>query len=312
MADVVVTVVPAGESRRLEALRILLSQFPADERDARLRDTLEAVERGSLSLQNLWLAEVDRRPVGAALVMAQADGVSLVWLPVIVDGADEPDARSALMDAVCRELDRSQAKFGQVLLSQTESDEAAWLADYGFELTAELFFLARSLEEPAHIDDVPGEDEFEVYDERRNEHRFQEIIEQTYRDSLDCPRLNGSRSGAEAIAGHRLSGEFHPRGWKLYRQEGRDAAVLLLNEHPDQDAVELVYFGVAPEFRGEGWGEKILADAVAMGRAWNRAVIFLAVDAANSFANRIYAQFGFQEVARRVVWLRFPSGSARK
>lgn len=312
MASDAVSVIPAGESRRLEALQILLSQFPADERDARLRDTLEAVERGSLSLEHLWLAEVDRRSVGAALVMAQADGVSLVWLPVIINGADELKVRSALMDAVCRELDRSQAKFGQVLLSPGESDEAAWLTDYGFELTAELFFLARSLEEPAPIDDLPAEDEFEVYDQLRNEHRFRDLIELTYRDSLDCPRLNGSRSGAEAIAGHRLSGVFHPRGWKLYRQEGRDAAVLLLNEHPDQDAAELVYFGVAPEFRGQGWGEKILADAIAMGRAWHRAVIFLAVDAANSFANRIYAEFGFQEVARRVVWLRFPHGSARK
>lgn len=310
MPSSAVIVVPAGEGRRIEALRILLSQFPADECEARLVDALQAVERGTLSLRQLWLAECDGRPVGAALVMAQADGVSLVWLPVVVRPADEPAIRSALMDVICRELDDLPAKFGQVLLSQAESDGAAWLADYGFEPTAELFFLARTLDEPSPRNDLPGDEQFALFDECRNADRFMRVIEQTYRDSLDCPRLNGSRTGAEAIAGHRLSGVFHPRGWKIYQENGRDAAVLLLNEHPDQDAVELVYFGVVPEFRGHGWGERILSDAIDMGRSWRRAVIFLAVDAANSFANRIYAEFGFQEVARRAVWLRFPPSSA--
>lgn len=304
----------ADRDRQMTALRLLLSQFPADEQEARLHDTLKAADRGALDLSGLWLAEDQDEPVGAALVMAQADGVSLVWLPVCVRESLESAVRTALMEALCRELDASAVQFGQVLLSVEESAASGWLADYGFETAAELYFLARSLEE----DDSPAAPErlpetFETFDETRNADRFARVIEQTYAESLDCPSLNGSRSGVDALAGHRLSGEFHPRGWRLYQdRQGRDAAVLLLNEHPDQDAVELVYFGVVPEFRGQGWGERILADAVSLARSWDRAALFLAVDAGNVFANRLYARFGFQEVARRVCWLRFPRGTAAK
>lgn len=312
VTDLAINVIRADADRQQEALRILLSQFPADEQEARLADTLLAVERGALNLSSLWVAEQDQVPQGAALVMAQADGVSLVWLPVTAGAADESVVRPAMMDALCRELDASQARFGQVLLSAEESAKCPWLADYGFEIAAELFFLARSLEEPLPKNPALAERDFDLFDEHRNFDRYARVIEQSYLNSLDCPRLNGSRTGAEAIAGHRLSGAFDPRGWKLYQQAGRDAAVLLLNEHPDQDAVELVYFGVVPEFRGQNWGERILADAIQTSQSWRRAVIFLAVDAGNSYANRIYAEFGFQEVARRVVWLRFPGGTARK
>ncbi len=301
----------ADVDRQVAALRILLSQFPADEQEARLLDTLAAVNHGALSLTGLWLAELDQRPIGAALVMTQADGVSLVWLPVILIPDEQQTIRSALMTEICRELDGPGIKFGQILLSPEESAACGWLVEYGFESAAELFFLARSLEEGAECSSTPHSD-FEIFDEPRNYDRFARLIERTYLDSLDCPRLNGERTGVDAIAGHRLSGQFHPRGWRLYQHDGQDAAVLLLNEHPDQDAVELVYFGVAPEFRGRHWGQRLLADAIELSRSWNRAAIFLAVDAANTFANDLYAAHGFQEVARRVVWLRFPRASARE
>lgn len=311
MTDPSLNIVHANHDRQMTALRILLSQFPPEEQEARLQDTMQSVERGAIDLDGLWLAEQHDQAVGAALVMAQADGVSLVWLPVTTCQGDESVIRPALMETICQELNGPRVKFGQVLLSQAESDGSAWLAEYGFEIAAELFFLARSLEEPLP-ESSEGEVDYETFDEPHNDDRFARLIERSYFGSLDCPRLNGQRTGVDAISGHRLSGEFHPRGWRLYRQDDEDAAVLLLNEHPDQDAVELVYFGVAPGFRGQGWGRRMLTDAVLMSRSWNRAVIFLAVDAANTFANDLYAEFGFQEVARRVVWLRFPNTSARK
>jgi mycothiol synthase len=218
----------------------------------------------------------------------------------------------ALMTALCRELDSPDVRFGQCLLSPEEMAESVWLRQFGFEPAAELYFLARALEvEIPDADEVPP-GAVEVFAESENAARFAALIERTYEGSLDCPLLNGRRTGVDALASHRLSGQFQPRGWRLYRQDGRDAAVLLLNEHPDQDAVELVYFGVAPEFRGQGWGRRVVIDAITLSRSWNRAAIFLAVDAGNTFANPLYAGCGFQEVARRSVWIRFPSGSARQ
>lgn len=311
MASDQIVVVRAEAQRRAAALRILFSPFPADEQGDRLRDALLSAERGSLDLSGLWLAEDVSGPVGATLVMHQRDGVSLVWPPVVA-GTDEKRVAAALMRQICQELDQPGVKFGQVLLSPEEKDEAALLSEYGFEMVAELFFLARSLEEPYPEPAWEPDIEVETFDETVNVERFARLIERTYLGSLDCPRLNGTRTGTDAIAGHRLSGTFHPQGWRLYRVGGRDAAVLLLNEHPDQDAVELVYFGVAPEFRGRGLGRRLLADAMTTSRSWKRAAIFLAVDAGNTFANGVYAEFGFQEVARRQVWLKFQADSARQ
>ncbi len=296
--------------RQVEALKILFSRFPIDQQTARIEDTLLAVSRGTLDLSGLLLAEVSGSSAGAALVMPQADGISLVWPPMILEGADDERIGTALMTAVCQELDDSAARFGQSLLSPVETAEAAWLQRFNFQPAAELFFLARSLEVIP-----PGEPpltECEVFNESENSERFAALIEQTYEQSLDCPLLNGRRTGTDALASHRLSGTFHPRGWRLYRQDGRDAAVLLLNEHPDQDAVELVYFGVTPEFRGQGLGRRVLREALQLSQGWKRAAIFLAVDAGNTFANKIYNAWEFQEVARRIVWLRFPSVSAQQ
>ena len=44
---------------------------------------------------------------------------------------------------------------------------------------------------------------------------FAETILQTYRDSLDCPGLNGVRQIEDIIAGHKASGEFDPALWFL-------------------------------------------------------------------------------------------------
>ena len=284
------------QARQVEALKILFSRFPIDQQAARVEDTLLA-ERGGVS-------------VGGALVMHQPDDVALVWPPVIQDRADERRIGGALMTAVCRDLDDSRARFAQCLLSPEEADEAGWLLEFGFSSAAKLYFLARSLEEIPAVE--PGLDEFETFVEPGNVERFAALIEQTYEGSLDCPMLNGRRSGADALASHRLSGQFDPRGWRLYQSGGRDVAVLLLNEHPDQDAVELVYFGVAPDYRGRGFGRRVLGEALALARSWKRAAMFLAVDAGNAFANQIYSAWGFQEVAQRNVWLRFPGNSAQQ
>lgn len=305
-------IVRAEDHRQVAALKILFSRFPEEERDARLQDSLLSAQRGSLDLSGLWIAEQNGQPVGATLLMLQADGVCLVWPPVALISHEAREIQQALMTTVCTELEHPDVRFGQCLLSPHEHEEAALLSEFGFEIASELFFLARPLEEPWPITELPSHITVETFQEPGNVTRFEKVIEQTYLESQDCPLLNGRRTGKEAIAGHRLSGEFHPRGWRLYSNNGHDIGLVMLNEHPDQDAVELVYYGVCPEYRGQGWGRRAICDALSLAKSWNRAVMFLAVDAGNDFANVIYAEFGFQEVARRHVWLKFPQHSARK
>ena len=183
---------------------------------------------------------------------------------------------------------------------------------HSFDHMADMFFMARMLTEkdfepPAGNKDI----DFETFTDA-NAGRFASVIERTYEQSLDCPFLDGFRNGADALVSHRLSGSFDPAGWRLYRIDDQDAGVLLMNEHPDQDAIELVYFGIVPEFRGKRLGRAILADGVQAAALTRRAAMFLAVDCGNTYANALYGELGFAELARRRVMVRRSSQLAHE
>ena len=299
--------------RRALALRLLFARFPLVEQATRLDEALRNAERGSLNLDGLLLAEEGEQPVGAALMMNQPDGVALVWPPVITcQTTDVAGAEKALMSRLCDEIDSIGAKLSQCLLTPDDVTETELLQGHGFIHAADMFFLARPLTRgDCEMDSSVGELDHEIFCEA-NKDRYASVIEQTYQGSLDCPFLNGFRSGSDALASHKLSGRFDSSGWRLYRQETEDLGVLMLNEHPDQDAIELVYFGIVPEFRGEGLGRRILAEGVRTAAKSGRSVMFLAVDCGNTYANALYSELGFTELARRRVMIRCSSHLARK
>jgi len=309
-------VVSAAGERRIPALRLLFARFPVEEHETRLRDAIASCERGTLRLDHLLLAEADGLPVGSALVMLQSDGIALVWPPVVSCGATDPvEVEDLLMQEVCQRVDAASARLGQCLLSPDDEAEAAILRRHGFEIATDMFFLARAITDadrsPPSPASAPAAESgpagdgitIETYGSD-NADRFCRMVEATYRGSLDCPYLNDLRTGVEAIASHKLSGAFDPARWAIYAVDGRDAGVILLNDHPDQDAIEVVYLGVAPEARGRGLGRRMLRDGLRQSAQRGRAVMFLAVDCENHFANSLYGEFEFAELARRRVMLR--------
>jgi mycothiol synthase len=302
-----------GPDRRSLALRLLFSRFPAEEQPARLEETLRSVERGSLNLDALFLAEENGLPVGATLMMPQADGVALVWPPVMsCQAADTAAVEQGLMMRLCAEIDGAGSKLAQCLLAPDDVIETALLQRHGFSHAADMYFLARPLK-PADRDAKPDDDEVdhEIYCEASAD-QYASVIERTYVGSLDCPFLNDFRSGPDALDSHRLSGRYDPAGWRLYRRGSDAIGLLLMNEHPDQDAIELVYFGIVPEFRGQGLGRRVLSDGVQAAALTGRSVLFLAVDCGNTYANALYSELSFAELARRRVMLRRSPQLARK
>ena len=298
-----ITISLVQPERRALALRLLFTRFPVEEQSTRLEEALRNCERGCLNLDGLLIAEEGDQPVG----------VALVWPPVMTcQAADVAGAQQALMVRLCEEIEGVGAKLSQCLLTPDDIAETELLQGHGFSHAADMFFLARSLTQgDCEVDEANGELSYENFCDA-NKDRYASVIEQTYLGSLDCPFLNGFRSGAEAIASHQLSGQFDPSGWRLYRQGAEDLGVMMLNEHPDQDAIELVYFGIVPQFRGKGLGRRILADGIRGAAKSGRSVIFLAVDCGNSYANALYSEFGFAELARRRVMIRRSSLMAQK
>ncbi len=297
-----VNVLPVPDADHEAVLRDLFVMFPADERDERLAAVKQSVAQGSLSLAGLRQACRDGVRVGVLLSMAQPDRITLVWPPVILPEVDgENEISAALMDDLRARVDGDGTRIAQVLLEPHETELAARFEQVGFRWRTELFFLARTLQD---LPEVPASAAtWRPYTEERSA-EFAALLERTYQGSLDCPWLEGLRSGAEALASHRLAGRFDPTLWGTYELDGQAAGLCLLNDHADQDALELVYFGVAPEFRGRGLGRRMIVEALHRAAARGRVALFLAVDAQNAYANAVYADLGFAELARRVARFR--------
>lgn len=314
-AEGVFSVGPVPSTDWEQALQLLFQEFSEDERRERIAATFQALSQGRFALDGFVQALVNRERVGVALTMAQPDGVTLVWPPVVaapLSGALDPF--EPLLAFVCRQIDADGSRLGQVLLDDREDTLAARLRPFGFTAESRLFFLGRTL--PAETQ-LPPVELTRIGFTPETQGRFARLIEATYRGSRDCPLLEGLRTGEEALASHRQSGTFQPEHWQIFTEtttDGvtEDVAICLLNEHPEQDAVELTYFGVAPQCRGRGWGRKVVQDALQRATATGRGAMFLAVDAENHYANSIYAEFSFVELARRRVLFRPCAGLARQ
>lgn len=303
-------VVQAGKSQRARALSVLFSQLPAEERDLAVSEALAAVSRGELVLDGLLLAEHDAIAVGAVLHMIQPDGTALVWPPVISPTFEQETTKAvrdsladALLEEVCRRVDSAKAWIGQSLLDLDATDDRNALTRNGFEHLADLVFMERSLSEP-----LPQESSVPLerltYTDASHHAQFARVIEQTYVETRDCPDLNGLRTGAEALSCHRVTGDFDPALWTLYRVDEADVGLLLFNFHTERDAWEVVYMGIVPDARGHRYGEAMLIDGIHAAAAAGRASIFLAVDSKNTYAKGLYDRLGFVETGMQAVHAR--------
>lgn len=127
--------------------------------------------------------------------------------------------------------------------------------------------------------------------------RVCQIIERTYRDTLDCPELDDSRSVDDVVRGY---AEAAPLLVWIMRDGREDAGVLILSDHPANEQTELTYMGLAPEYRGCGGGTKVIDFAIESSAKLGRKRMVLAVDRRNSPAIKHYESAGLRRWASRV------------
>lgn len=287
-------------------LALMFGSLPPDQREARIADVLQAERVGELSLDGLLKVEDDAsRVVAVGFYTVQGDRTAYLWPPHLCEGPLQQAAGDALLQHISRCIDAAGARMGQCLLEPQDQIQREALSRNGFAHLADLRFLQRPLEKPL----PPKPDtRFETvcFDEASNHDRFCRLLEETYVETLDCPRFNDVRSGEDALCSHRTAGNFDPSRWKIYRAEGRDIGVLLLSDHPEQDAWEVVYIGVVPEARGKQFGRSLVLSGLHEARAAGRSSVFLAVDRENTYACRVYTELEFDEVALRAVHVLWP------
>jgi hypothetical protein len=171
-----------------------------------------------------------------------------------------------------------------------------------FEHVADLLYLVS----PASAFPTAAPDEGLQYDAftPAAESRFADIVERTYRDTRDCPRLNNVRPTGEVLEGYRAVGDFDPANWLIAKDRGTPVGCLIVASHTKERIWELVYMGIVPEARGHGFGLALARQAQWMARRAGVERLVLAVDAANEPALRGYAAAGFVAWDRRSVFLK--------
>jgi len=211
------------------------------------------------------------------------------------------EALAATLRAAADDALATGAAFAQALTPPGNEGDIACLMEAGFGFLAELRYLRKPLSGPvAATGDgkVTWRTAAEVGDAALGE-----LIRCTYEGTLDCPALSGLRRTEDVLAGHRAAGTYRPEWWRVAENGGEPAGCVLLNDMGPTSA-EVVYMGAAPAHRGRGLGAALLRRAAGDAQAAGKLSVTLAVDAANTYARRIYEREGFAEVQRRVAHIR--------
>lgn len=298
-----ISVEPVSLQDRQAALEFYYHSCSPAERTAQLQELQMAEQRGAISLENLLIARYKGEIAGVLLFHCQPDESAFLWPPVVQHASLADEIADQLLQSASEQITQAGTRFIQVLLEPEEMDSEAMLVRNGFEVLSDLVYLQRPLSEP-----LPERSELQlqavVYDKKSNSERFARVLEQTYEATLDCPTFTAIRDGMSALHSHQFSGIFTPEKWCLYQLDGEDVGLLLLNDHPDQSAWEVVYMGVVPAFRGRGIGRALLIECLHAVAGSGRDFVLLAVDCENRFALKIYYETGFLELAERRVFIR--------
>jgi mycothiol synthase len=295
-----------------EALRLQLQAFDEAERSARIEQFHDSEQREVVSLDNCLICRRGSRIVGVLLLVSQSDGTMYVWPAETLGGLspqDDLEIRRSLYNEAIRVVDAPGIWIGQSLLETDQDEQSEELAQHGFPRLTDLVFMNCSV--PVLPEDAESADatctelwESEPFDESANGAEFAALVEQTYESTCDCPELNGTRNGWESLESHRQAGEYSPERWRLFRHEGQPAGLLLLAQHPPEAVWEVVYFGIAPRFRGMGFGKRVLEAGIDLAQQNGIREIVLAVDVRNSPAMRLYERLNFTQFDRRIVHAR--------
>ncbi len=317
---------PVRQDEVHDALRLILGSHGRLAENGQVLDFLQFAVQRRVALADLWIA-TRAGAVAWALLPIISPGRTMLLLQqshyphraADNDDDDDGDEPRRLVAAACAYYAARGVRLAQCLLDPTDAPAGAMLAAIDFRPMAELIYLQTPVRRPHAAPPLPGGMSWVGYAPETHD-LFGQTIARTYRDSLDCPALNGLRDMEDILAGHKSSGEFEPGLWFLLCEDapgggvgasdvpvgvsGRPIGALLLSRLARGEAMELVYLGLVPEARGRKFGDLMVRQAFAAASASNVPRLTLAVDAANTPALRLYHRHGLQRVGQKVAVMR--------
>ncbi|MCH7812638.1 MAG: GNAT family N-acetyltransferase [Planctomycetes bacterium] len=294
---------PEDDPARDEVLGLLLAELggPQQRAEGPIRRLTEYLERRSLRLTGLWGAYAGQRLVSATMLIVSPGRLGAVHVPPGQPNETRARATVALLDTLQRHAWDASLGMLQTLLTPEQNRWAMVFEQAGFGFLAELCYLDRKADDPTPPVRRPTGLSFVTFGPESRS-LFLGVLEATYRDSLDCPRLAGIRRVEDVLATHQATGIFDPQSWQVALIDGRPMGLLLLAAVRDRPLLEVVYMGVAPQARGRGVGDAIMARAVERTRQGDGKSLTLAVDSTNRPARDLYERWSFRELDRRRAW----------
>jgi ribosomal protein S18 acetylase RimI-like enzyme len=210
------------------------------------------------------------------------------------------ESRRRLINEAVRLAERRHLSLMQALLPTDMDPDAELLRAAGFKRAADLLYLVATAD--SFPSDLPSTSLSLAQFQGTDVAKMERIVEQTYEGTLDCPALNNSRQISDVLAGYRSIGSSGSKLWWFVQSQNCDIGCVLVAEHCPQ-MWEIVYLGIVPAFRGQGYGLEAtrLVQYAGLKRGVDRLV--LAVDTNNDPAIDLYAKAGFLAWDRQSVFL---------
>ncbi|MBI5724920.1 MAG: GNAT family N-acetyltransferase [Planctomycetes bacterium] len=301
--------VPFGQE--IEAACFMLAgreDDPAAEIQA--QNLLERYQAGEQKSNRFWRATDRGRCVAVAMVFVGKGRVGFLLHSSVNWPEVDRQAACELIGRICSDALTGDLAMVQSLIHVPAVADEDMLRQAGLEFLVELIYMsldirkaaagaAGAVQEPAELAwKCHGQGQY-------NDEQFGRLIKETYRGTLDCPRLPGVRRIEDILASHKASGLFTPQCWLLAEWAARPAGCVLVNDSAVGESAEVVYLGVVPEFRGRRLGKILLARAIAQASLRRRERMLLAVDTRNTYALNIYLTAGFTPTGRKKAYVMF-------
>jgi len=272
-------------------------------RESRGRVTawLAAEKQGKLSFDGLFTAHREDRMAAAAWTTIQPGAVATLWGP----GMSSAEPESTASEMVERSIEFAKTRRAELIQAlvptEGESSRARHLSSSGLQPVTDIIQLSAFPIDRPSIIETP-ELEF-VGNQSPSSSLFSDAVKETYVQSFDCPELDGVRSISNVLLGYLATSEGCTQHWYQVIHHQKLAGVVLLSHHTAIGQLELVYFGLAPKYRGQGLGQSILQFVMKTACQLRCQMVLTSVDARNIPAMDVYRKIGFGQTTRNTYYM---------
>ena len=258
----------------------------------------------AMNLEHLWCAFDTSGGVRCTVLASVNPGRTAMLFLSPPKSTEAITDAAQVVEAASRGLADSGLCLVQALVTPEEVREMKAFEQAGLKRIATLDYMQASLgRKHRRTPEVPAGHSLRNYEDG-DRTMIEQLLAETYVDTLDCPGLVGLRRMKDIVDGHMNSGIFKPEWWTILYQKNVPTGACLINGARDGKTAELVYLGITPQMRGKGLGRLLLDSALLTIAESTTKTVVLAVDESNEPALAMYRSAGFRNTIRRHAFVR--------